>query len=123
MYILGKIHIEYWRTILFLELTEYDEKVNDLVRKIIYSENTHRINIGRANTSDDTPIYNIIEGQKYTKILSNEYGIWGFIVKEDDDKFKKGDILKAKDYNTPIRTSSVGNIYDENLEVSWFGAE
>ena len=113
---------------MFLELTEYDKKINDLVRKIIHSENTHRIDFekqGIKSNSEDrkTPIYHIIEGKEYTRIMKDGGSNWGFVVKEDNDKFKKGDILRAKSSKEPYLNHARGNIYDENLEVSWFGAE
>ena len=33
-------------------------------------------------------------GSKYVKLISGT-SVWGFVVKKDDDKFKRGDILKA----------------------------
>ena len=39
--------------------------------------------------------FTIKEGKKYIKIIRDN-GVWGFIVKEDGPKFKKGDILKLQ---------------------------
>lgn len=38
------------------------------------------------------------EGRKYIKVISNR-SVWGFIMKEDDKKFKAGDILKAASWS------------------------
>lgn len=113
---------------MFLELTEYDEKINDLVRKIIYSENSYRINLdkrGVKSNSEDVvvPLYHIIEGKEYTRIVKDNGPTWGFVVKEDNDKFKKGDILKSNTATEPSLNRARGNIYDKNLYVSWLGAE
>lgn len=61
------------------------------------------------------------EGRKYIKILSNR-SVWGFIMKEDDKKFKAGDILKAAGYNAPARNKARGNILEGNFSwVQWTG--
>ena len=44
-----------------------------------------------ANFEDS---FEIKEGKKYIKLVRKNGGVWGFIVKEDGPKFKKGDILK-----------------------------
>ena len=41
--------------------------------------------------------------------------VWAFIVKEDDGKFKKGDILKAAGGNAPAKNSPRGNVLDGGL--------
>lgn len=61
------------------------------------------------------------EGRKYIKIVSNR-SVWGFIMKEDDKKFKAGDILKAAGYNAPARNKARGNILEGNFSwVQWTG--
>ena len=60
------------------------------------------------------------EGRKYTKILTGG-SVWGFIVSVDNDKkFKKGDLLKAANYNAPTRNHARGNIF-EGYSVAWTG--
>lgn len=69
-------------------------------------------------------------GRKYLKITSEEVSrdgertssrVWGFVQLEDDNKFKKGDILMAAGYNAPARNKPRGNIFDDNYTVSWTG--
>lgn len=61
------------------------------------------------------------KGRKYTKvILDKPTRVWGFVVNEDDSKFKKGDILKAAGYSTPTRNAARGNIFD-GYRVDWTG--
>jgi hypothetical protein len=60
------------------------------------------------------------EGQKYFKIISNTGGVWGFVVKNDDDKFKAGDILRAASYSSPTRNKARGNVLD-GFSVCWTG--
>ncbi len=69
-----------------------------------------------ANFEDS---FTIKEGSKYIKIM-REYGVWGFIVKKDGPKFKKGDILKAASYNSPATKAARGNIF-EDFSVAWTG--
>ena len=60
-------------------------------------------------------------GRKYIKIVSNG-SVWGFIVATDNDnKFRKGDILKAAGYNAPARNHARGNILDGNYSIHWTG--
>ena len=62
-------------------------------------------------------------GRKYIKITT-EGRVWGFVVKSDLDKFKKGDILKAADWRTPALNKPRGNIIDGDFSwVRWTGPE
>ena len=67
------------------------------------------------------------EGRKYLKIvkkLGNQRMVWGFIVKEDDKKFKAGDILKAAGWAAPARNKPRGNILQDDFSwVRWTGPE
>ena len=45
------------------------------------------------------------EGKKYIKVIQGT-SVWGFIVKEDAGKFRKGDILKAAGWNAPATNHS-----------------
>lgn len=62
----------------------------------------------------------IQEGRKYIKVLTNR-SVWGFIMKEDDKKFKAGDILKAAGYNAPARNAARGNILKGGYTIQWTG--
>ena len=62
------------------------------------------------------------EARKYIKVFTNGGGtIWGFIMKEDDDKFKKGDLLKAASWSAPARNKARGNILTDDYEIRWTG--
>ena len=62
-------------------------------------------------------------GSKYIKITKERGGVWGFVVKTDNDKkFKKGDILKAAGYAAPARNFARGNILAGGYTVRWTGA-
>ena len=49
------------------------------------------------------------QGQKFIRVV-RENGVFAFIVKEDTDKFKKGDILKPAGYNAPAQNAARGNV-------------
>ena len=59
-------------------------------------------------------------GQKFIKVVQ-ENTVFAFIVKEDTDKFKKGDILKPAGYNAPAQNGARGNVLTGNYYVQWTG--
>ena len=74
--------------------------------------------------SDFRKSLSIDPGRKYMKIVRNDYdqrSVWGFIVKEDTSKFKKGDILKAASWSSPATNQARGNILSDHYRVSWTG--
>jgi len=62
----------------------------------------------------------VTEGKKYYKVIQGS-SVWGFIVKEDSGKFRKGDILKAAGWNAPATNSARGNIIDGGYSIQWTG--
>ncbi len=46
---------------------------------------------------------------------------WGFVVKNDNTKFKKGDILKPAGWNKPATISARGNVLDGMYQIKWTG--
>lgn len=64
--------------------------------------------------------FEVSEGVKYIKIKQKRGGVWGFVVKNDDAKFKAGDILKAAGYNSPARNKARGNVMD-GFSIQWTG--
>ena len=66
----------------------------------------------------------IEEGRKYLKVvktLGTQQMVWGFVQKEDDKKFRAGDILKAAGWNAPARNAARGNILDGGYTINWTG--
>ena len=65
------------------------------------------------------------EGRKYLKIVKtdNQKTVWGFIQKDDDGKFRAGDILKAASWASPARNKARGNILDGGYSIRWTGPE
>ena len=70
----------------------------------------------------DGLLYN--EDSQYFKILTgvneNSKGkVWGFVVKQNDGKLKEGDILMPRDFCTPHRNTTYGNIFEYEYKVDW----
>jgi len=61
------------------------------------------------------------EGRKYIKVIHGT-SVHSFIQKEDDKKFKSGDILKAASWDAPARNFARGNILKGGYQVAWTGA-
>lgn len=60
--------------------------------------------------------------KKYVRITTATGSVHSFIVNVDNDnKFRKGDILKPAGYATPARNSPRGNILDGGYTVHWTG--
>ena len=59
-------------------------------------------------------------GKKFIKVVQGN-GVFAFIVKEDNDKFKKGDILKPAGFNAPAKNSARGNVLSGNYYIQWTG--
>jgi len=62
-------------------------------------------------------------GRKYIKITQRNGGsVWGFVMLDNDAKFKAGDILKAAGWATPARNKARGNVLAQNFDsVKWTG--
>ena len=68
----------------------------------------------------------ISEGKKYIKVIkgdtaNDQTSVWGFIVKEDTPKFKRGDILKPAGWAAPATNKARGNILKEDYSIQWTG--
>lgn len=64
-------------------------------------------------------------GRKYAKVTkyTNEkshQSVWGFVALKDCEKFKCGDILMAKTFNSPTTNKARGNIF-EDYKINWTG--
>ena len=59
-------------------------------------------------------------GKKFIKVVQGN-GVFAFIVKEDNDKFKKGDILKPAGFNSPAQNAARGNGLTGNYYINWTG--
>ena len=78
--------------------------------------------VAKTMISDFNENLKVKEGSKYSKIVTSNGSVWGFVVStENDTKFKKGDILMAASWKTPARNSARGNILEGNYNISWTG--
>ena len=64
--------------------------------------------------------FSIKTGQKFIKVV-NGGGVKAFIVKEDNGKFKKGDILKPASWRAPAKNSARGNVLEAGYAIQWTG--
>ena len=64
--------------------------------------------------------FKTIVGQKFIKI-TNGNGVKAFIVKEDNGKFKMGDILKPASWRAPAKNSARGNVLEGGYAIQWTG--
>jgi len=62
----------------------------------------------------------ITYGKKYIKIVKDN-GVFCFVMKEDEGRFKKGDVLKSAGYNKPALNSPRGNVLNGNYPIRWTG--
>ena len=109
-----------------MKLTDLNTAVEVLVEaiKTDYREYTLRgkdeySDINKQMIEEFENGFEITEGKKYIKVLSNR-SAWGFVVKNDDGKFKRGDILKAAGWNAPAKNSARGNVFD-GYDIQWTG--
>ena len=59
-------------------------------------------------------------GKKFIKVVQGT-SVFAFIVKEDTDKFKKGDILKPAGFNAPAKNGARGNVLTGDYYINWTG--
>ena len=61
----------------------------------------------------------VSEGKNYIKVIKDG-SVHSFIVKNDGDKFKEGDVLKAASWNAPAKNFARGNIITGELsKIDW----
>ena len=64
--------------------------------------------------------FKTIVGQKFIKV-TNDNSVKAFIVKQDGDKFKMGDILKPASWRAPAKNSARGNVLEGGYAIQWTG--
>ena len=121
-----------------MKLTDLNTAVEVLVEaiKTDYREYTDRSVVAKAARGNGNGEYDNInrdmiadfenglgftEGKKYIKVTKDNNGsVWGFVVKEDGPKFRKGDILKAASWASPATNHARGNVFD-GYRIAWTG--
>ena len=64
--------------------------------------------------------FKTIVGQKFIKVVNNN-SVKAFVVKQDDGRFKIGDILKASSWRAPAKNSARGNVLEGGYAIQWTG--
>ena len=59
--------------------------------------------------------------RKFIKVITRG-SVHSFVMREDDGKFKRGDILKAASWRAPAKNFARGNILKPLSNVRWMGA-
>jgi hypothetical protein len=107
---------------------EFDTAINELLNtiKADYYRWTSRngtkelSDVNKRMIDEFNAELSVEEGRKYVKVIKGG-SVWGFIVKEDDKKFKAGDILKAASWASPAKNKARGNILDGGYSIQWTG--
>ena len=102
--------------------SNFNDALTDLHRAIV-GDFQRRYNDNDQRVVEFSEGLTFEEGRKYVKVvktLGTQQMVWGFLMKEDDKKFKKGDILMAASWAAPARNKPRGNIF-EDYDVRWTG--
>ena len=75
--------------------------------------------VNRRMIAEFDATLSVNEGKKYIKVVKDN-SVWGFVVKEDTAKFKRGDILKAASWASPATNKARGNVFD-GYRINWTG--
>ena len=60
--------------------------------------------------------------RKFIKVITGpQTSVHSFIMREDDRKFKRGDILKAASWRAPAKNFARGNVLGASAHVRWTG--
>ena len=111
-----------------LTIQESRQMVDSLVNlKVAIQEDYDRWNAVVFPEKEDARILDIKFnfGKKYVKVVVGN-SCWGFVLLENDAKFKKGDLLKSAGWSKPARNYARLNIIDdigkpEYRVVKWAG--
>ena len=106
-----------------------DDAINQLFYKIAEDYARWKKLGDYSKPGDAAEMFNqlsVEEGRKYLKIVRSDpqASVWGFVQKDDDGKFRGGDILKAASWASPARNKARGNVLDDDFSwVRWTGPE
>ena len=87
--------------------------------KFNYGHNTNK-DVADNMFNEYKDDFKTIVGQKFIKI-TNGGSVKAFIVKEDNGKFKMGDILKPASWRAPAKNSARGNVLEGGYAIQWTG--
>ena len=104
-------------------MNDFTSAMNDLITAIAtdYRKWNARSEYGTSERADEfASELTVEEGRKYAKVISGR-SVWGFVMMNDDSKFKKGDILMAAGWASPARNKPRGNIFEGYPNIKWTG--
>jgi len=104
-------------------MTDFNASMENLLTSIgeDYRRWTSRSEYGTSERADEfVSELSVEKGRKYAKVISGR-SVWGFVMMNDDSKFKKGDILMAAGWASPARNKPRGNIFEGYPNISWTG--
>ena len=108
---------------------DFDKAIENLIEVATadYAKWCGQCGVNVANQPFDLDVRH---GRAYTKILRmktdragnlEDGSVWGFVVRKDGAKFKRGDILKAATWKAPATNHARGNIFTGFSGVQWTG--
>ena len=103
-----------------IEVIKQAKTLDEGIKNLIDASKLDYKNFRYTNTQGNDDVYEVKEGKKYIKIIRGT-GVHCFIVKEDDTKFNKGDILKSASWSTPAKNKARGNVLTGFI-IQWTGA-
>jgi hypothetical protein len=105
---------------------EMEVALDTLIDRIVEDYARYTKDFNNARVDQFHAGLNILSGRKYIKVITGDTvdgqtSVWGFIVKEDGGKFKRGDLLRAASWATPATNKARGNILKEDYSIQWTG--
>jgi hypothetical protein len=105
---------------------EMEVALDNLIDRIVEDYARYTKDFDHARVERFHAGLNILPGRKYIKIIKGDIAddqtsVWGFIVREDGGKFKRGDLLKPASWNAPATNKARGNILSEDYSIQWTG--
>ena len=100
-----------------IEVTKKTKTLDEGIKNLIDASKLDYKNFKYANKKLN---FEVKEGKKYIKIIRDN-GVHCFIVKENDNKFNKGDILFPASWSTPAKNQARGNVLT-GFKIEWTGA-
>ena len=104
------------------QTTDLQQGIQNLIDTMVedYARWAKSLNWEDSKSTEFADKITTTEGNKYIKIISNNSST-AFIVKKDDKRFRKGDILMSASWNAPARNSARGNVLEGNFPMNWTG--
>ena len=104
------------------QTTDLQQGVQNLIDTMVedYATWAKNMDLDDSTTVKFADKITTTEGKKYIKIIADNSST-AFIVKKDDKRFRKGDILMSASWNAPARNAARGNVLEGNFPMNWTG--